>query len=132
MRDYDAIYKAAKEGSPFSNSTQGEIWMNQWCYRCKVDAPYQRDESDTGCPLLVVALVGMTPAEWTTRTNDDAIHANYHCSEFVPDDDDEGGGGDSPRAPRPKPVAVMDGQVDMFEVFADGIADKAAGLVMVL
>lgn len=114
MRSHDEIFDSARDGSPFSNGTSGEIWMADWCYRCKVDGPFQRDETMEGCPLLLVALIGKTPAEWTEQEEPQ----DYHCSEFVPDDED----GDGPE-PGPHPVAVIDGQVDMFEVFADQIAD---------
>lgn len=113
MRDYDAIYDDAKPGSPFSNGTSGEMWMSNWCYRCKVDAPFNRGETDQGCPLLLVAMVGRTPKEWTETGLQD-----YHCSEFRPDD--EGDGDD----PLPPSVPVCDGQTDMFGVFADQIVER--------
>lgn len=119
MRDYDAIFEDAKEGSPFSNGTAGEIWMDQWCYRCKVDGPFQRDEAPEGCPLLLVALMQRTPKEWTEVGCQD-----YTCSEFVPDDEDDDGGEPTPE-PGPPPAEEIDGQVDMFAVFADQITEQA-------
>lgn len=113
MRDYDSIVDDAAQRSPFSNGTSGEIWMSNWCYQCKVDGPFQRGVTDQGCPLLLVALMQKTPKEWTETGLQD-----YHCSEFVPDDDGEDGDPDPDPAPMP-------GQTDMFEVFADDIAEKA-------
>lgn len=114
MRDYDAIFDDARPGSPFSNGTSGEIWMESWCYRCKVDAPFNRGETNEGCPLLLVALMERTPKEWTETGLQD-----YHCSEFRPDDD----GGDDPLPP---PVPVCDGQGDIFGEFAEQIAEAAS------
>jgi hypothetical protein len=112
MRDYDAILADATDRSPFSNGTSGELWMGKWCYRCKRDAAFLAGDSDQGCPLLLVALMQKTPKEWT-----ETGLQNYHCSEFKPLD---GGGGE----PEPEPIPVCDGQVDMFGVFAEQIADQ--------
>lgn len=111
MRDLDAIRADATNRSPFSNGTAGEMWMGEWCYRCKRDAAFQAGDSDQGCPLLLVALTQKTPKEWAETGLQD-----YHCSEFKPLGGD---GGD----PEPEPIPVVDGQVDMFSVFADQIAD---------
>lgn len=111
MRDHDSIFDDAADRSPFSNGTSGEIWMSEWCYRCKVDGPFQRGVTDQGCPLLLVALMQKTPKEWTETGLQD-----YHCSEFVPDDDGKDGDPDPNPAPLP-------GQTDMFEVFAEQITD---------
>jgi hypothetical protein len=122
MRDLDTIMSDARDGSPFSNSTSGEMWMGEWCYRCKVDAPFQRDEAPEGCPLILVALLDKTPAEWTETGIQD-----YHCSEF---DEDHGYGGHDGEGPPvgptwPQPVVEMEGQTDLFSVFADQITDTA-------
>jgi hypothetical protein len=111
MRALDAIMGDAREGSPFSNSTSGEMWMGDWCYRCTVDAPFQRDEAPEGCPLIMVALLDKTPAEWT-----ETAPQVYTCSEFV---EDTGGDPDthedSTVLPRwPQPAQPMPGQLDIF------------------
>lgn len=122
MRDLDAIMEDAREGSPFSNGTAGEMWMGDWCYRYKVDAAFQRDESPEGCPLLLVALLDKTPAEWTETGIQD-----YHCSEFDEDHGDDGDDGEGPPVGPtwPQPVMEMEGQIDLFSVFADQITDTA-------
>lgn len=116
MRDYDAIIADAKERTPFSNGTSGEIWMSGWCYTpCAHDAAFQRDEAPLGCPLLLAAFSGYTPKEWTETGLQD-----YHCSEFRPEDD--GDGDDAPLTP----VPVCDGQLDILGVFADQITEQAS------
>jgi hypothetical protein len=84
---------------PFANSTEGETWMGQWCSRCLVDAPYRNGISPTGCPLIVTALIGQTPAEWIDGPRDEhgrySIADQYHCVNVRTPGD---GGGE----PRPK------------------------------
>lgn len=89
--------------------------MDDWCYRCTIDGPYQRDESPEGCPLILIALTGRTPAEWTETGTQD-----YTCTEFV---EDTGGDPDThedstavPRFPQPPPV--MPGQLGLFDDLA--------------
>lgn len=93
--NYDASWDSSREGSPFSNNTEYEVWEVNWCDRCLRDAPYRRDISPTGCPLLVIALLGRTPAEWMEQPPDSPDR--YHCIEFKA----PGGGGSG--GPRPKP-----------------------------
>lgn len=118
MRTHEQIFDDSTEGSPFSNGESGERWMSGWCYRCRHDAPFQRDESPEGCPIILVALMQRTPKEWTEQGLQD-----YACSEFVPDD--EGDADPDPLGP-PPPVAEMDGQIDIFAVFTDTIVDEAS------
>jgi hypothetical protein len=76
MPGEDAIRAAAQSGSPFSNSGEGEAWMEGNCYRC-------RNDDGNGCPLLLVALTGATPAQW-----EPSRLANggrwYTCTHFTP------------------------------------------------
>lgn len=103
MRTYDEIDRDARDGSPFSNSTSGEIWMSQWCHRCKNDSPELVDKGE-GCPLILIALCGKTPVEWHPQ---EGIQ-DYHCIEFR----DERGGGGEPGPKRPAPE--MPGQEQLF------------------
>jgi hypothetical protein len=103
MRTPDEIQAGARPGSPFSNGTEGVAWSAQWCGRpCAHDAAFQRDEPGAdGCPLLLVALTGSTPAEWLEQPFDEhgPYAANrYHCVEFQSEGD----------GPGPEPVAVPD------------------------
>lgn len=92
MRTYEEIERDARDKMPFSNSTMGELWMGNWCDRCLVDAPYRNGLNPTGCPLILVALIGKTPVEWMES---DRIQY-YTCLEArFP--------GDDRREPRPKP-----------------------------
>lgn len=77
MRTYEEADAAARPGSPFSTSTEGEMWMERNCQRCANDTPAQVDRGE-GCPLVLIALLGKTPAEWT-RTG----LSSYRCAEFV-------------------------------------------------
>lgn len=112
MRSHDEIMSDAADKSPFSNGTSGQIWMNAWCWR-----PCKKDRNED-CPLIMVAYLGKTPKEWTEVGLQD-----YVCAEFEPDDD--GGGGPVPD----QPIPVVDGQVDMFAVFADQVVDASRELV---
>lgn len=77
MRTYEEAEAAARPGSPFSNSTEHEIWSARWCDRCANDTPAMVDRGE-GCPLVLIALLGKTPAEWTRKGL-----SSYRCAEFV-------------------------------------------------
>lgn len=77
MRTYEEAEAAARDGSPFSNGTEGEQWMARNCHRCANDTPDMVDRGE-GCPLVLIALLGKTPAEWT-RTG----LSSYRCAEFI-------------------------------------------------
>jgi hypothetical protein len=130
MRTEDQIWEDAEDRRPFSNSTEYEIWANngRGCYDCANDDARR----EKWCPILGAALMGRWPAEWTRRTVEWSSPANEswgtpaasgsyevvgECTEFNPRDD---GPGDDPD-PDPGPPPVVDGQIDMFEVFADQI-----------
>lgn len=100
MRSYKEIERDARDIRPFSNSTMGEIWFGNWCDRCLVDAPYRNGLNGTGCPLILVAVIGKTPAEWreTDRSQDCVcLEARFP--------------GDGRREPRPKPDPVGMGEL---------------------
>ena len=121
MRTYDEIAADARKGSAFSNGTSFEIWASRrGCWTCRND-----DDTEKYCPILSVALAtGKTPAEWVELDKDEI--QNYTCTEYDERRDD-GPDEDQPE-PDPGPPPVMDGQIDMFEVFADRIADEAAAV----
>ena len=127
MRTYEEIAADAAAESPFSNSTEYEIWADsgRGCYDCRHDDA----ETDTFCPILSAALLSTWPKEWTRRTVDWQIgdaSGSYEtvgeCTEFQERRDD---GEDEPE-PEPDPPPVIDGQVDLFEVFADQIAEQSS------
>jgi hypothetical protein len=123
----DAIPAEAREGRAFSNSTQFEIWAaNRGCYTCTKDD----DATEKYCPILTAALQGGIPPEWTCETEQDYLHGNYTCSDYEERHDDDGpDGGDDPE-PDPGPPPVVEGQIDMFEIFAERIADQAGSLAV--
>lgn len=122
MRTYDEAMAAARPKRAFSNGTEGYAWMDNWCDQCVHDRGARDGTNDAGCPLVRVALMDKTPIEWTDQTaNGHRLGDTYHCDEFRRDDN---GLDDSDPEPEPGPPPVIEGQVDMFEVFADGIAEQ--------
>jgi hypothetical protein len=101
---YEQASGTAREGSPFSNSTEGECWMEANCYRCVHDKPAREDDPGNGCPLILVALLGRTPAEWI-EDKPFSLAERYRCMYFRDEDD----GGD----PEPKPVPDPPGQLTL-------------------
>lgn len=121
MRTEEQIAADAEARSPFSNGSEYERWADDWCFRCDKD-------KDDSCPILSVAFLGQGwPKEWTRRRvrwqigdGSGEYDAVDSCTEFEERRED----GDGPE-PEPAPPPVLDGQVDMFEVFADRIAEQA-------
>jgi hypothetical protein len=107
VRTFQEAFAHAREGSPFSNGTEGEVWTYQWCGRCLREAPYRSGlKGSTGCPLILVALSGRTPSEWLEQRDENGLYSmedQYHCIEFR----GPGEGGGEPK-PRPEPPD-MDG-----------------------
>lgn len=110
MESVDTLYERAKDEPPFSNGTCGYGWMDAWCNRCWHDGPARRGDEANGCPLLGVALLGRTPAEWLPGEPDTptgfSIPDQYTCVMFRHEDD----GGD----PEPKPIPDPPGQLTLF------------------
>lgn len=104
--DYDEIVARARPGSPFANGTEGERWEAAWCDRCLHDAPFRRMGKGTGCPILMVAVAEMTPAEWLEGPRDDngrySMDHQYTCIEFRP----PGGRGGGEPKPKPEPPGM--------------------------
>lgn len=99
---YDEAFAKAAEGSPFSNSTEGEAWMENNCNRCVHDAATRRDDWSKGCPLILVAYLNKTPAEWM-RKDGFRLGDQYTCLYFR--DEDNGGPGEP--APIPDPPGQL-------------------------
>ncbi|MEV0584057.1 hypothetical protein [Nonomuraea sp. NPDC050310] len=94
---YEEAEPRAVEGSPFSNCADGEAWMDNNCRRCVHDAPTRRGEWDKGCPLVLIALLGQTPAEWL-RKDGYRLGDQYTCLYYRNEDD-----GPGPQEPAPIP-----------------------------
>jgi hypothetical protein len=104
MRNLSEVMDTSPERSPFSNGTEGYDWMSRWCDRCHhpVEVAWQAYSNgkrktqlkgfEGGCPLLMAAYVGHTPAEWFEQ---ESGPDRYHCVEFRGPDDGAG-------PPRPK------------------------------
>lgn len=71
MPSYATLAANAGDGKPFANGTEGEAWQSGWCLR--EGAPCRHDTIDRGgdlsCPLMEIAILGGTPAEWGERTS---------------------------------------------------------------
>lgn len=106
--DYADALARSRDVPAFSNGTEGETWMYNWCHRCLRDAPFRNMGKGSGCPLVLVSLMSRTPAEWLDGPRDEqgrySMADQYHCIEFRAPGD---GGGGEPR-PRPDPRG-MDG-----------------------
>lgn len=130
MRTDEQINADAADERPFSNHTEYEIWAGggSGCYDCANDDP----EAERYCPILSAALLSKWPREWTRVTHrwevggkSGSYEVVGECSEFVqrpewPGDDDP----DDDPDPVPDPPPVIEGQVDMFEVFTDQIVEQ--------
>lgn len=64
MKDFGEEYGMAVDGSPFSNSTEGSMWMDRNCHLCVHEAPVRNGDTENGCPLLGMALMNKTPRQW--------------------------------------------------------------------
>lgn len=97
MRSYAQVSASATDGAPFSNSTEGDAWTAAWCDRCAHD----RGGPDDGCVILLVGLMGKTPAEWLPQDRM-RLGEQYRCTEFR-----------KGKRPDPPPVQVP-GQLALF------------------
>jgi hypothetical protein len=133
MRTNEQIMADAADDHPFSNHSEYDMWAGSGtgCYDCLNDD----EPTEKYCPILSAALLGKWPREWTRAAHRWEIgdkSGSYEvvdeCTEFERRRDD---GGDDPE-PEPEPPPVVEGQVDMFEVFADQIAEHVESLVPIL
>jgi hypothetical protein len=101
--DYADALARSRDVPAFSNGTEGETWMANWCHRCLRDAPFRNTGKGSGCPLVLVALQDRTPAEWLDGPRDEhgaySMADQYHCIEFRAPG---GGGGELRRKPDPR------------------------------
>src|SRR5215211_2299663 len=84
--DYADALARSRDVPAFANGTEGHGWMANWCDRCLRDAPFRNIGTGSGCPLILVALQGRTPAEWLDGPRDEhgaySIAGQYSCVEF--------------------------------------------------
>lgn len=99
-------YIRTRPGAAFSNGTSWHIWESNWCERCAVDAGFRAGTSDTGCDLLLIALIGEeTPAAWF-ETEPGCPDA-YRCVNFRSLDDGP--------SPEPRPIPEPPNMDGLFE-----------------
>jgi hypothetical protein len=101
----DDAYNAARDEPPFSNADEGYPWLDRWCGRCIHDRPAREGREGDGCPLVLVSLVGRTPAEWLRQPADSPDR--YHCVMFRDERD--------PGPDEPRPVPDPPGQAVLFD-----------------
>lgn len=71
-----------------SNGTEGEIFMERFCYRCKRDAAFQENQDgEYGCPIILATMTHNVdepgyPPEWIS--DDDCGLVNPRCTQFEP------------------------------------------------
>lgn len=100
MSIQDHSFDAALDKMPFSNGTEGEAWMENWCGRCVHDAPARHGDEGNGCPLILTAICGKTPIEWM-RQPGFRLGDQYHCIYFDDDNKPPGDGWHRPESPSP-------------------------------
>lgn len=88
MDDAETAYANARDERAFSNGTDWEIWQYNNCETCHHDAAYQAGETNQGCPLIVVALLGKTPREWIPG-EDKYCGDRFTCVMYRHEDDDD-------------------------------------------
>jgi hypothetical protein len=74
MPSYDDAYEKAADKPAFSNGSEFEEWAARWCWRCANDA-------DDSCPLVLVAMMERTPAEWA-EDKPGSLGCQYTCTLF--------------------------------------------------
>jgi hypothetical protein len=104
MDDGDTLWEQSRDQPPFSNS-DGYAWFEANCTTCIWEKPARQGDEGNGCPLVLLALVGRTPAQWIAGNPDD-ISSKYTCIEYRHEDD----GPD----PEPKPIPTPPGQGELL------------------
>lgn len=107
MRSYDAAWADATDGMAISNNDMWEVWSARWCERCTQDPIDVDEQAANGCPLILVALNGRTPKEWTP-----AKPWGYTCSEF-----EERRDGEPDPQPEPEPDPAQDSLDGLVELY---------------
>lgn len=122
MTRKEPAYELARDGSPFSNGTEGYAWFDNWCCRCIHDKPFRKGDDGNACGIWTLALTGKTPAEWI-RQDEDRLGDRYHCVEFRDERDGP--------PPRTEPMPTPPGQGELIPIepyvaarmFADVVAE---------
>lgn len=75
MKSPTEYEKTARPGTPFSNGTEWEIWQYATCMGNGNDSRRCINDDNDSCPLIMLSLNEMHPAEWT------GPRGRYRCSE---------------------------------------------------
>ncbi|MEW9530798.1 hypothetical protein [Microbispora sp. NPDC049125] len=94
---YEHIERTAADTPPFSNSTEGDAWTGRWCDTCKHDRTGRGGKHGPGCPLLLYAYLGKTPAEWKP-TGEGELSLRYDCKHYLADPETGVAEGTRPRS----------------------------------
>ncbi|MFI5541997.1 hypothetical protein ACIA5H_37105 [Nocardia sp. NPDC051900] len=84
MKSPDEYERTALVGAPFSNSTESEVWFYNVCAGGGVEARrcVNDDDEFNPCPLVTLAVLGQTPAEWVDgRTASGEARLADRCTE---------------------------------------------------
>lgn len=107
--DYDRLLAASRDVPAFSNSDEGLGWMSANCDRCIHDKPAREGDDANGCPLVLLTLVGRTPAQFIDGPRGEtglySRETQYVCTEFRDEDDPD---------PDPQPVPTDPGQGELL------------------
>lgn len=107
--DYDRLYAESHDRPAFSNATEGYGWMAANCDRCIHDKPARNGNDAQGCPLVLITLMGRTPAQFLDGPRDEnglyGIADQYVCTEFRGEDDPD---------PTPQPIPTPPGQCELL------------------
>lgn len=78
--DLPALFDEARDEPAFSGSDEGYAFMAAFCDVCVHDKSARAGDDGNGCPLVLITLTGLTPAQFVTAP-DDQPH-RYRCTEF--------------------------------------------------
>lgn len=113
--DFNDAFERALDKRPFSNGDEGYGWMWANCDQCVHDRPARQDHPENGCPLIMVALLDKTPAEWLDQKQMGPggiqlpfrIESQYHCMYWRSEDDGPGDGEPTPIPDPPGQLTLM-------------------------
>lgn len=82
--DFDDARERSARVAAFSNGYEAEDWQDAWCGTCRHDSQgvvTPAGQAEVFCPLVDVALLGRTPAEWT-EIDRTALAGRYRCERY--------------------------------------------------
>lgn len=81
---FDDAHERSAPIAAFSNGYEGDCWQAAWCGTCRHDSQgvvTSAGQAEVFCPLIDVALLGRTPAEWT-EIDRSALAGRYRCERY--------------------------------------------------